>query len=156
MGGSVFAKTLGLGAIGGLRSMSAPAVVSRAVATGRLDNVEDTPFQMLGSRPVSTTLRVLQFGELLGDKLPMTPSRTAALPLLGRMASGAIAGTTLFASENRSSVLGGIIGAGAAVTSAFAGERLRALVAEKTGVPDPLLALLEDAVVLICGSRLLR
>ncbi|HET7477946.1 MAG TPA: DUF4126 family protein [Rubrobacteraceae bacterium] len=156
MSGSIISRTLRLGAIGGLRSMSAPAMVSRAIADGRLDNLEGTPFAMLGSRPVPTILRVLQVGELLGDKLPMTPSRTAALSLLGRMASGAIAGTTLFAAEDRSPAVGGIIGAGAAVAAAFAGEQLRALVGEKTGVPDPVVALVEDGVVLLGGPRLLR
>jgi hypothetical protein len=41
----------------------------------------------------------------------------------------------------------------AAVAAAFAGENLRALAVEKSVLPNPGVAVVEDAVVLFVGSR---
>jgi uncharacterized membrane protein len=72
------------------------------------------------------------------------------------MASGALVGAALFASEDRGQAVGGILGAVAALASAYAGESLRVQTAQRLGVPDPLVALLEDGLVLLAGARLLR
>jgi uncharacterized membrane protein len=149
-------RVLGLGAIAGSRTVAAPAALSRAVSDGRIEGLEGTPFAILGSPGVSTVLRILELGELIVDKLPATPSRTSPPPLLGRAASGGLVGAALFASENRRTLVGGALGAVAAAVSAYAGERLRLQAAEKLGVPDPIVALLEDGLVLLAGPRLLR
>jgi uncharacterized membrane protein len=149
-------RVLGMGAIAGFRSMAAPATLSRAVSAGRIKGLEDTPFSALGLPGVSTVLRMMEIGELIVDKLPVTPSRTSPPPLLGRMASGGLVGAALFASEDRRSLVGGALGAAAALASAYAGERLRLQAAEKLGMPDPIVALLEDGLVLLAGARLLR
>jgi uncharacterized membrane protein len=148
------ARALGLGAIAGSRSMAAPAALSRAVSDGRIDGLEDTPFAALGSPGVSTALRIMEIGEFIVDKLPLTPSRTSPPPLLGRMASGALVGAALFASQGRRTVTGGVLGAASALASAYAGERLRLQTARKLGMPDPVVALLEDGIVIL-GARFL-
>jgi uncharacterized membrane protein len=150
------ARVLGLGAIAGSRSMAAPATLSRAVSDGRVNGLGDTPFAILGSPGVSAALRIMEIGELVVDKLPVAPSRTSPPPLLGRAASGGLVGAALFASEDRRSLVGGALGAAAALASAYAGERLRLQAAEKLGMPDLAVALLEDGLVLLAGSRLLR
>jgi len=118
--------------------------------------LRDTPFAVLGYSKVSALLTLFEAGELVGDKLPMTPSRTSLPPLLGRAASGAVVGGALFISERHRTVPGAAFGAAAAVAAAYAGERLRALASEKTGLPDPVVALAEDTVVLVGTRRLLR
>ena len=148
-------KALTLGAISGLRSMSGPAFVSRAASQGRL-NLEGTSLGFLGSPRVSRALMVMKLGELIGDKLPIIPSRTSLPILFGRAASGALVGAALFASDGRRITTGAALGSSAAIAAALAGEKLRALASEKTGLPDPLFALAEDAVVLLVGSRSLR
>jgi uncharacterized membrane protein len=90
-------------------------------------------------------------GELDGDKLPITPSRTSPPPLLGRAASGALVGAAIFVSEGRRASMGAALGSIAAIAASFAGERIRALTVEKTGIPDPVVALAEDAAVLLIG-----
>lgn len=152
----VAARAFGLGAITGLRSMAAPAAVSRAAADGRIGSLEGTPFAVLGSPGAAKVLTVLEIGELIGDKLPITPSRTALPPLLGRAASGALAGAALFASEGHRTAVGGVLGAAGALASAQAGERLRMGISQRLGVPDLVAALLEDGVVLFASSRLTR
>ncbi len=149
-------RVLGLGAIAGFRSMAAPATLSRAVSDGRIEGIEDTPFARLGSPKVTTALRMMEIGEFIVDKLPVAPSRTSPPPLLGRAASGGLVGAALFASEDRRSLVGGALGAAAALAAAYAGERLRLQAAEKLGMPDSVVALLEDGLVVLAGSRLLR
>ena len=148
-------RVLGMGAVAGLRTMAAPAALSRAVSEGRIEGLEETPFSFLGSSRVSRVLRMLEIGELVVDKLPATPSRSSPPPLLGRMASGALVGAALFASEDRGRAVGGALGAAAALASAYVGESLRVRTAQRLGVPDPIVALLEDGLVLLAGARLL-
>lgn len=102
--------------------------------------------------PAGRALLVLAAaGELVGDKLPMTPSRTKPLPLLGRIATGAVAGAAI-------GTLGGpdgwrqgaVLGAVGGAVGSFAGAFLRSAGAA-TGSPDLVFALLEDAVT-IAGS----
>jgi uncharacterized membrane protein len=143
--------TLGLGAIAGLRSMSAPALLARSVRRGDLD-APDLPF--LGSPRISGLLALLAVGEMIADKMPFIPSRTSAPSLLGRLLSGALVGATLFTSEGRHGNSGAILGALSALAAAYAGEGLRSAGVRK-GIPDPILATLEDRLVLTLGTRLL-
>ena len=148
-------RALGLGAISGLRSLSGPAFVSRTASRGDLD-LDRTVFAFLGSPRISKALVLMELGELVGDKLPITPSRTSLPPLLGRAASGALVGAAIFVSEGRRATIGAALGSSAAIVAGFAGERLRSLTVEKTGLPDPVVAFAEDATVLIVGLRSLR
>ena len=144
--------TLGLAAIAGLRSMAAPALLARAVRRGDLDAPH---LAALGYRDVSALLSLLSFGEMVVDKTHLAPARTSAPALLGRLLSGALAGSALFASEGRRSTSGALLGALSALAAAHAGERLRAAGAQK-GIPDPILGILEDRAILTLGTRLLR
>ena len=101
-------------------------------------------------------MRLLEIGEMFVDKLPVAPSRTSPPPLLGRAASGAFVGSALFVSDGRRAVMGGALGAVSALMGAYVGERLRLLGAERTGIPDPVVALVEDGVVLFGAARLLH
>ena len=65
-----------IGVVAGLRSMTAPAVVSWAARLGWL-HLEDTGLAFLGYAFTPWVLSVLAIGELIADKLPKTPSRKA-------------------------------------------------------------------------------
>jgi uncharacterized membrane protein len=145
-------KALALGAISGLRSASGPAFVGRAANRGDMD-LGGTALAFLGSPRLSKALTMMQLGEIAGDKLAIAPSRTAFLPLFVRAASGGVAGGAVFVSGHRGAVTGALLGSSAAVAAAFAGEGLRALTSGLTALPDPAVALAEDAVVLLVGSR---
>jgi uncharacterized membrane protein len=150
-------RALGLGAIAGVRSMAAPAALSKAVERGDVGGLEQTPFAALGSPGVSRALRLFEIGEMFADKLPaLVPSRTSPLPLLGRAASGAFVGSALFVSGGRRAVTGGVLGSASALAGAYVGERLRLRIVETFGIPDPAVALLEDGVVLFGAARMLR
>ncbi len=137
--------------------MAAPAILSRSVVEERAGrSLEGTSFAALGSPRVSTALRLLEAGEMIGDKTPIIPSRTSLLPLLGRAASGAVVGAALFVSEGRRAATGGVLGALSATMAAYAAERLRIQITQRLGVPNVAAGLLEDGIVLFGGPRLLR
>jgi uncharacterized membrane protein len=146
-------ETIGLAAIAGLRSMSAPAFLARAVRRGDL-RAPDLP--ALGSPKVSALLTLLAMGEMIADKTPFIPARTSAPALLGRVLSGGLAGATLFASEGRDRNSGAILGALCATIAAYAGENFRTVGSERLGLPNALLGALEDKTVLALGRRIVR
>ncbi|MDQ3286378.1 MAG: DUF4126 family protein [Actinomycetota bacterium] len=145
-------KTLGLAGVAGLRSMAAPALLARAVQRRDLD-APNLP--ALGYKDVSKLLSFLSFGEMVADKTHLVPARTSAPALLGRLLSGAVAGSILFTDEGRRSNSGAILGALSAFTAAYTGEKLRAMGVQR-GIPDPILGILEDRLAISLGTRLLR
>ena len=145
-------KTLGLAAVAGLRSMAVPALLARAVRRGDLDAPS---LPALGYKDVSVLLSLLSIGEMVADKTHLVPARTSAPALLGRILSGALAGSVLFADEGRRGNSGAILGALSAFAAAYTGERLRTT-GVRRGIPDPILGVLEDRFVLTLGTRLLR
>lgn len=149
-------SALGLAAIAGLRSMAAPALLSRAVRRGDVGGLQDTPFVTLGYPKVSSTLQLMMIGEMVADKTPYIPSRTSVPALLGRGLSGALVGATLFTSMGHRGTSGAALGALCAAATAYTGEQLRAKGAEKLGLPDIVLAFVEDGIVLFGGTRLLH
>lgn len=91
-------------------------------------------------------------GELVGDKLPATPSRVDAGPLFGRAVSGAVAGIAMAGTGRRGTpVAAAFAGAFGALVGSWLFYRARKTVVEKAGVPDVVVALVEDAVA-ISGS----
>lgn len=134
---------VGAGLIAGLRSLSAPAAVSAALAE-----------EYALAAQVAPALRVLAAGELVADKLPFMPARTAPVALAGRVLLGALAGAALAAAYRRSLLLGALIAGAAAIPSSYAGLALRSAAVERLGLPDPLVALVEDAVVVAAGRAL--
>ena len=149
-------EAAGLAAIAGLRSMAAPALLSRALRRGDVGGLQDTPFAALGRPKVSTTLQLLMVGEMIADKAPFVPSRTSAPGLSSRVLSGALVGSALFVAGKRHPIPGASLGALSAVAAAYVGEKLWVKGAEKLGVPQQILGLLEDGIVLSGGTRLLR
>jgi uncharacterized membrane protein len=89
-------------------------------------------------------------GELVGDKLPATPSRVSRGALFGRIAAGAVVGFAMGTTDLRADrgVQGALLGAAGAVVGSFAGYLGRKALVEKTGLPDLVVALLEDAVTI--------
>jgi len=85
-------------------------------------------------------------GELVIDKLPMTPSRLEPAGLAGRLVMGALA-AGLFAQTRQAPWLpAAAIGASSAVVAAKVGHDVRARLARDA--PDPAVAVVEDALAL--------
>ena len=138
-----------LGAVAGMRSMGAPALVSAHLTRdGHTPPpaLMQSPLKWLASPTTALVFKVLGAGEIVGDKLPKTPSRTDPGPLFGRALFGGLCGAALCLDEGESPVLGAALGAVSAVASAFAFYHLRHSLTYDIGLPDLPVALAEDAL----------
>ena len=85
----VFVFALGIGIVAGLRSLTAPAVIAWGAHLGWL-NLHSSPLAFMGSTTAVAILSLLAIGELIADKLPMIPKRTAPAPLIARVVTGGL------------------------------------------------------------------
>ena len=143
--GRLVARTLSLGAVAGIRSMSAPAQLSRAASRGKTDGIEKTLFAPLASTRAARLLTVLAVGEVIADKYSGAPDRVSAPGLFGRAASGALVGAALFASSARQGKAGAALGLIAAVAASYPSYYLRVGLMERSNLRNWALGLLEDA-----------
>jgi uncharacterized membrane protein len=137
-----------IGIVTGLRSMTPLALLAWTS-----DQEHTTLAEVVQERPSALKIAagVAALGEIIGDKLPFTPSRLKTGPLVGRMAIGAFAGAIIFRRAGQSPVQGAIRGAIGAGIGSFIGYSYRTFFAQTTGIPDLVLATIEDAVALSLG-----
>ena len=131
----------------GLRSMTAPAVVAWAAKLGWL-KLSASPFGFMGSTVAVFLFSLGAVGELIADKLPQIPKRTAAFPLIARIVFGGLCGACLCASAAQSIVIGAICGAIGGVTGAFAGYEIRRRLVINLKMSGILVALVEDLIAI--------
>ena len=74
----------------GLRSLTPPAVIAWTAHLGRLKL--QGPLAWIGTTPVVVIFTLLALMELVVDKLPTTPNRTAPRGLIARIVMGGLAG----------------------------------------------------------------
>jgi uncharacterized membrane protein len=141
------ALALAIGFVAGLRSMTAPAAVSWAACLGWID-LHGSPLQWMGSRIAVAIFSVAAVAELVADKLPKTPSRTAPGPLIARIVLGGLAGACLAISASGSWLMGAVLGGIGAVIGAFAGYEARRRLVRGLGVKDAVVAVAEDLVAI--------
>ena len=135
--------------------MSAPALVSWCAHLGHL-RLEGSALAFLGRAPAVAVLTLGAVGELIADKLPWIPSRIMAGPLIFRFVAGAVCGSALFISSRHSPAVGMALGGVGAIAGAFGGYHARRALVLKAGVPDLVVALLEDAVAIGLALLTLR
>ncbi|HZE58428.1 MAG TPA: DUF4126 family protein [Chthoniobacterales bacterium] len=143
----VFALAVGIGVVAGLRSLLAPAAVAWAAHLGWL-HLQGTSLGFMGSKAAVVIFSLLAIGELIGDKLPRVPKRTAVAPLLARIVTGGLSGACLCASANQSLGIGAVLGAVGAVIGAFVGYQTRKRLVTQLNVPDFVVAAVEDIVAI--------
>jgi uncharacterized membrane protein len=139
-----------IGIIAGLRSLTAPALVSWAAHLGWLD-LSGSWLSFLSSRAATIILSLLAFVELVADKLPKTPNRTDPGPLVFRVITGGLSSLAICASAHQSLVIGAILGVLGSIAGAFAGYEIRHRLVKTFGLPDFGVALAEDMVAIGCG-----
>jgi uncharacterized membrane protein len=135
--------------------MMAPALTSHYFAKHPSLFLEASPLKWLGLPATANVLKLMALGEIIGDKLPMTPNRTAPLALGGRAASGGLCGAAVFLAEGERAEIGAAVGAAAAVASAFLTFILRRDLVKAVNTSDAPVALAEDALMLGLGSAVL-
>ncbi|WP_073854950.1 DUF4126 family protein [Pontibacter flavimaris] len=146
-------KALAMGALAGMRSLAAPALLSSALQENPQGGLSGTPLAFLQNKYVAYALTGLAATELLGDKLPVAPDRIILPSLLMRAGSGAVVGAAIFAGSYKSMTKGALAGASAAVAATYASFYLRKFLSDKTEIADPVLGMLEDTLVLGAGLK---
>jgi uncharacterized membrane protein len=143
----VFILAIGIGIVAGLRSLTAPAVVAWAAHLGWL-NLQASPLSFLGSTTAVAIFSVLALGELVGDKLPKTPKRTALPGLLARTVTGGLCGASLCAGVGESLFAGALLGGTGGVIGAFLGYETRKRLVNTLHIKDFFVAICEDFVAI--------
>jgi uncharacterized membrane protein len=151
-----FWQVLGIGALAGLRSMSAPAITSHILSHHHSKRLEGTPLNLMQSETVAGALKILAASEFVADKLPTAPDRIKPAGVVFRCLSGAVAGASISKATGGKIGAGAIFGAAAALTSTYVSFITRKMIVKGTGVMDPVIGALEDALVLGAGAKLIR
>ena len=134
-----------IGGVAGLRTLTAPALVSWVSRLGGLQ-LGGTWLAFLGYAATPWLLTLLAIGELIGDQLPSTPSRTAPLGFGARIVSGAVSGAAVGTAGG--SMAGGMVaGIAGAIVGTLAGHAFRVRLAAALRSHRPA-AFIEDAIAL--------
>jgi len=136
-----------IGIFTGLRSLSPTAAVAWAARLGWLKLL--APLAWLGSLPSLILFTLLAIGELVADKLPKTPSRTAPPGLIGRIVLGAVSGAAVYmAGAQQSWALGCVVGVAGAMVGTYGGYQVRTRLVKTVRTP-----VFEDLVAIFGSLR---
>jgi hypothetical protein len=128
-----------LAVVTGLRSMLGPALLARAT-----------------NRPDRKNWALAAIGELAADKIPLMPGRDTLLPLIVRGVAGAWVTRNVIREEGCEDDPWAVpLGAAVAMGVAVAAPKIRRTLRWTTGIPDPVLGLVEDYLALRLGSEAL-
>ncbi|MGA8274141.1 MAG: DUF4126 family protein [Candidatus Sulfotelmatobacter sp.] len=142
-----------LGCVTGLRSLTPPAVVCWAARLGWLQ-LTGTRLAFVGHPVTLSIFTLLAIVELIADKLPNTPARTAPLGLSARVVFGCLCGVAIATGVGGSLLVAAIVGVIGALVGTFAGYNVRKALVLRAHLPDFGVALAED-VLAIAGGLLI-
>lgn len=144
MTSSALLRPLLLGLATGMRSQLGVAVLawSEPARTG-----ETAALRTLRSPVGRAAAGLAAAGEIVGDKLPQTPSRLTSTVFTARLASGLVVGALAANSTDKRAVgIGGALGLAGAAAGTYAGAYYRKVAVERTALPDLPFAVIEDTV----------
>lgn len=140
-----------LGFAGGLRTFVPGAILLLAVCLGYL-HLDGTWLAFLSSQIILVLAIVASFGELVVDKLPFAPDRTAWFGLIGRIVSGlscgAILMTGLAGNSLPAALSGAAFGVVGTLVGTFGGFFARKRITKKSGIADLFIAIPEDLIAI--------
>ena len=126
--------------------MTPPAAVAWAVHLGWIKLAR--PLALVGSLPAVIILSLSALTELIVDKLPNAPNRTAPLGLVARIVTGGFTGACVSLGGGQSGFVGAALGVIGGVVGCFAGYQARTRIVRYLHRPDFYVALLEDLVAI--------
>jgi uncharacterized membrane protein len=145
------ARALLLGAVTGIRSQVPVVLLAIEAQRGDFDPGVGRMARRLGSPGGVVGAALAAAGELVADKLSVTPSRLEPGPFVGRLVAGGVVGAAVHYDAGRSRALGALLGAAGAGVGAAAATRARAAAAGAGRLPEPLLGAAEDLVAVGLG-----
>jgi len=135
-----------IGLFAGLRSLTPPAAVAWAVHLGWIKLAR--PLSLIGSLPAVIILSLLAITELIIDKLPSTPNRTAPLGLIARIVTGGLTGACVSLGGGKSAFVGAALGLIGGIVGCFGGYQARVRLVKFLRQSDFNVALLEDLIAI--------
>jgi len=145
----VYARAATLGFATGLRSLTPFALVSWLQGDNKSKDSVETFFDYPAVRIITA---LLALGELVGDKLPNTPSRLKPGSLIVRLVIGSLAGMSICRQYRQSLILGALLGIGGAGAGSFVGYYGRTTLAKATRIPQWLWGIAEDWLAIYLSS----
>jgi uncharacterized membrane protein len=152
---SLLLLALGIGFVAGLRSLTAPALVCWAAHLQWI-NLHGSPLSFMGSPIAVAIFSLAAIGELISDKLPKTPARTAAMPLIARIIMGGLSGACLYAAGAATPIVGAVVGIIGAVIGTYVGYYVRRSLVNGLKVKDFFIALPEDIIAIVLAYVIVR
>lgn len=149
-------QIIGLGIISGMRATFASAVMSHYLSKKHNAALSASKLGFMQSPVTATVTKLLSAGEVVGDKLPNTPNRIVAPPVVARVAAGAFAGAVICTANKASMAKGILIGGGTALAATFGTYYLRKLVSENTFIKEPASGAVEDVIAIGSGALLMK
>jgi uncharacterized membrane protein len=146
--------SIALGGLAGVRSMLTPAVLGRALQASAGRTGPGPRLSPRASTWLARAASTASFIELVVDKLPHVPARTAPLPMLGRVLSGGAAGFVTGAERRRNIALWTALGAASALVAAGSSYRLRRYAIQRAGLSSATSGMLEDTLALLAARWL--
>jgi uncharacterized membrane protein len=137
-----------LGTMTGLRTMTPITIACWFAYLGYLP-VEGTWAAWTGKLVAVVIFTLMAVGELVADKLPKVPNRTAPGPLLARLVFGGLVGAIAATGASGSAFEGVFLGAMGALLGAFGGFLVRKYLVQWSERPDWNLAVIEDASAVV-------
>lgn len=151
---TIYARIAWLGAIAGIRSMTAPALLSQELSKQCVDH--NSIARLLEKPHIATMLTLLALGEVVADKMPGMPARTVAPAFFARIVSGTFVGATYAAVYRQRPAIGGVTGGATAAVATVGSYYLRRMLGTWLHIPDPVVGIIEDTVVLGSWVKLIR
>ncbi len=150
-----YAAALLLGVVSGMRTMMTPAVLALTLSRRPEMVPPVTPAQWFTHPWVAVALGIAALGELVGDKLPQIPSRTALAPFVGRVASGALCGAAVVELGALNPWFGAACGALGGGVSTIGMFRARRRAGQVSGIKDPYLGVVEDVLAIAIAATIM-
>ena len=151
----VLLLALVIGIVAGLRSLTAPALVSWAAHLGWL-NLQGTPLAFMGTTAAVGIFTLLAIVELVGDVMPKTPARTTPVPLIARIVLGGLSGACLYVAGGQSLAVGAVLGVIGALIGTYGGYHIRKALVNGLKVKDIMIAIPEDIVAIVIAYFVVR
>lgn len=140
-----------LGLLSGLRSITTLAFFSDYISKRK--SRATLPLSLLTLPQTALVLKLMAAGEITADKTPFIPARTQLIPLVGRAVCGGLIGAALSEDDP---LEGGTVGVVGAIIGTYIAYYTRRNLGQNYHIPDVLLAVAEDAIVLSATKAVIR
>ncbi|MGI4021866.1 MAG: hypothetical protein ACRYFA_10205 [Janthinobacterium lividum] len=151
----IIAKAIRIGAAAGLRGMVAPTLVGYFLNYGAESLLNKPKVGAKKSLANTVITKVLSRSGDKNPKLPLNPnSKLVSRSSFGKIASGAMAGASLYRANKSGAFKGLIVGGASALAVTVAGHYLQKFLHKKSSSGDPMLKAV--GLILTAGHHLLK